>query len=72
MAMKAKLLLGVLLVAALSACTAGRDYQTSTVARQNLNSSLVDCNSLTPEERAQLTPRSNCVEVFRPDETGSQ
>ena len=69
--MKTKLVAAVLLAAAaLAACSPSRDYQTSTVARQNLNSSLVDCNSLTPEERAKLTPRSGCVEVFRPDETG--
>lgn len=60
--------IAVTLAALVAGCAAPQGTGQSTVARQNLNSSNLDCDALTPAERALVTPRTGCVEVFRPDE----
>jgi hypothetical protein len=64
-----KLLSCALCLAAVAACSP-RHHETAS-SGQNLNSALVDCSALTPAERAQVTARNGCAEIFRPDETGS-
>lgn len=54
--------------ALLAACAPQERTSTAQTSGQDLNSSNLDCSALTPAERALVTPRTGCVEIFRPED----